>query len=249
MKRIILLVIILCVALTCFVSCDKSNSEPFISVKMTKFNPWLESASTSDIVMIEEINDRAGVAPGTAIICYHTDKEEVISEYLNRYRNMKLTPNFDFSAIGGGTSTRIVFTFADGSTEEIVFSAKGFVGGNLFTYNTYSDSKIDKSKMEYSYCFKTYDSGYKVYEYENNLQPVKEAESGAEKFRFVPYSVETGLGVVPRYYIETEYGKITVYTDNLCYLETEFKGGDSYKLEDGFYKLVGVLGFDEICGQ
>ena len=242
MKRIILLVIILCVALTCFVSCDKSNSEPFISVKMTKFNPWLESASASDLVMVEEVRYSYGIAPEREVICYHTTDSEVINDYLEYYSNIKLIPKL-FAKLGmGGQSCEVIFTFADGSTKAITTDRGYYFGDIVGVFKISTSTPFDYKKMDTSFRFNSSSEKYTVYLPDDETTPLKEVDRGADQFRFMHYEGEVDENHSSTYIIKTSYAKITVYSDTLCYMDFT---NEYSNLASGYYEIFGIT-FSEI---
>lgn len=207
-------------------------------IKMKTFHPWLEDSSK--VVKVEEIHSYYGIAPGQEMASYFSEDVDVISEYMDWFANTSLIPTIPKVNVGGGGSTRRVFTFEDGSTKEI-YTKHGIYYSTLLSFNIYGSSDFKaSSNMTQFYRFNAENAGYSIYTYEENPTLVKNTEDGLAKLGFIPLKDAQEPKTEPTHYMEVPFGKVYIYSDTLCYIEREF---DEYF--NGYYELYGAS-FDEL---
>ena len=240
MKKIASFVLILILlSSTMFLSSCGANSDPLISIKMSTLNPWLKN-DTGAIIKVEEIHTYRGIAPNAEMKSYYTEDTEVIEKYMEWFEKTTLVPTiYEFS--GGGSSTQIVFTFADGSKKEIKYSNGLYFKFLLF--DAQNENHFDKESMGSFYRFNVKDNnGYSIYTYGENSTLVKEAESGAENLAFIRLIDAQEPSTEPTHYLEASFGTVYIYSDALCYIDTVYSDGC---LNSGYCELYGTT-FSEL---
>ena len=239
MKKIASFVLILILlSSTMILSSCGANSDPLISIKMTKFNPWIED-NAGDIVKIEEIHTYRGIAPDNEMQSYYTEDPEVIEKYMQWLAKTTLVPAI-FEPTGGGSSVKMVFTLADGSEKEIQLSNGYYF--NIFLFDTQNKSNFDRKTMNSFYRYNVQDNtGYSIYTYGENATLVKKSETGAENLSFVRLNDAEEPGNEPTHYLEASFGIVYIYSDTLCSIEPTRP--DAYL--GGYYVLYGTT-FSEL---
>lgn len=243
MKKIIFLFlsIVMMVSMLLLVSCGKSDNN-LLGIRMSAINSWLRKSNASDVVKVEQIHTYYGIAPDISMTSYYSTEQDVISEYLECYKNVKLTPAL-MKASGGGGSTVIVFTFADGSSEKISIINGYYIHGLLCFDVHYQSGHDCTDDMNAFYRFNVSEDSYSVYTCTDSPELVKEAKTGASDLRFVEYKGEELSDIQSEYFLETSFGKIYVLSDSICYVDVYTPGAGV--ADDGYYKLYGAT-FSEI---
>lgn len=237
MKRATTLILIL-LSVTILLSSCGANSDPLISIKLTKFNPWIED-NAGDIVKIEEIHTIRGIAPDNQMQSYYTEDPEVIEKYMQWLAKTTLVPAI-FEPVMGGSTTKRVFTFADGSKKEIQFSNGYYF--NIFLFDTQNKSNFDKKSMNSFYRYNVQDNtGYSIYTYGENAILVKEVETGAENLGFIYLGDVQMPSNEPTHCLKASFGTVYIYSDTLCSIEPTCP--DAYL--DGYFELYGTT-FSEL---
>lgn len=238
MKKItvrIITAMLLAVMMMLALSSCGSGSDSIISLKMSTLNPWLEDTDSSEIVKVEEIHTFYGIAPGEKMMCYYSEDAEVIAAYMKQLADAKLTPTIPEIGVGGGGSTVRIFTFADGSTKEI--STKHGVYYNLIPFNVEIGSGFDKEDMDIFYRFKVNRNGYSIYTYGDDPELIKTVENGADALGFIYLKDAEAPETEPTHYLDTSFGKVYIYSDNLCYIDA---GEEDIDGNSGYYELYGA---------
>ena len=229
---VMLLTVMMMLALS---SCG-SGVDSIISLKMSTLNPWLEDIDPSEIVKVEEIHTYYGIAPGIKMMSYYSEDAEVICAYMKWLADAKLTPVIPKIGIGGGGSTEMIFTFADGSTKEISIN-QGFYHSFLMFFKMNSEAFLKRESMNAFYRFNTSRDEYSVYKCGDDSQPIKTVETGAGELRFIYLKDAEAPETEPTHYLDTSFGKVYIYSDTLCYIDAGEE--DAYQ-NNGYYELYGA---------
>ena len=215
-------------------SCSASN-DSLIKINMSKLNPWLNNES-SEVVKIEEIHTYYGIAPNTRVASYYTEDTEVIKQYIDWLGNSKLSVAIPPIGINGGGSTRHVFTFADGTTKEI-YTQHGFYYSGLLCFEMHSQRFLGKDDMDVFCRFNASKNNYSIYTCGETPELVKEVEKGVDELCFVRLTDVEEPETEPTNYLDTSFGKVYIYSDTLCYIDT---GDEDIDANNGYYELYGA---------
>ena len=231
--KILLFISLILTALLTMSSCS------WVLLKMSTVNPWFKEKS--EIVSIDVVNTSLGREPNVEMKSYFTDDPELIGEYVKWVGELSLVPTIPKMG-GGGSSTKMVFTFADGSTKEI-YTKHGIYSPSFISFALYCESEYDYvSNMTEYYRFNVYEKGYSIYTYEENPTLVKQSESGAENLGFIPLRDYQEPETEPTHYLEASFGKVYIYSDTLCYIDNEY---EHFEYNNGYYELHGTT-FSEL---
>lgn len=242
MKKItaLVLVIILLFSVVCLQGCDGNGTDttPLFAFKMSRFKPWLSNTNTDEVVRMEMINSTAGVAPGTRITCYYTEDTNIISAYLEYYAELKVTLKLIPELVGGGGTSKSVFTFADGSQEILSNSPSGYSNGLIYL-TPHTDISPDleyEGEMNKFYRFESHSkAAIKIYTFGEKEELVEEKIIDQSDLFFTEYAGEVSEDAVPTHYLETDFGKLYIYSDTLCYIDEI--PADEIPETTGFYEL------------
>ena len=230
MKKSIPLFLVVLLLISCLTSCSATGS-PAVGIKMSVFHPWLKNVEPSQIVKVEEIHEYYGISPEEKMRSFYSDDRDVISEYVDWCSNLKLMPTVPVEGVGGGGSTTMVFSFADGSTKEIFINHGVYRDGELY-FKVRGNSFASANKMTGFYRFNASENGYSIYTYGEESKLIKQAQSGAGDIGFIMVDIDTSENL-PTHYLEASFGTVYFYSATLCYIEAL---GDA----DGYYELYGT---------
>lgn len=233
--RIVCVMLLTVMVMLALSSCG-SGADSVISLKMSTLNPWIEDTTPSEIVKVEEIHTYYGIAPGTKMMSYYSEDAEVISAYLKWLADTRLSPQIIVESMGGGGSTKTVFTFKDGSTKEIL-TKQGYYHSFLMFFKVNSQSFLNRESMKTFYRFNVSRKGYSVYTYGDDSEPIKTVESGAGELRFIYLKDAEAPETEPTHYLDTSFGKVYIYSDTLCYIDA---GEEDAHQNNGYYELYGA---------
>ena len=246
MKKIISAILIIFTLLFCLTSCDFSEVKTLSSFKMSSAFSWLAETNSTEIIKVEQISSPNGVAPGTRITCYYSENSEIIESYLTYYGELRVTYKPIPEFVGGGKSTKTIFTLEDGSTRELICSPNGGYVISLGYLEPHLDisPKLDcEGEMDVFYRFTTHDDSIKVYTCDESHVLLDTINSGASDLSFIIHGEETPADIIAEKYLETDFGKVYIYSDELCYIESAIE--DIYS---GYYELYEST-FDEIISK
>ena len=221
MKKTLILCLIFCLLLPCFVSCGMMG-QPLVEFDITLLNSWLSEIDASQVARVERIVDYGSIDPNAIEESkYSTDPDE-INEFIEWCKNTKFYPTIPISTFGGLT-TKYVFTFADGSVKEINASSPFYILRHPSNFTI---------EMDCFYRFNASDASYSIYTAGDSPMLVKSVEKGASKLSFIRYD-----GLTPTteatHYIQASFGKVYFYSDTLCYIEPTYDSGNVA----GYYEL------------
>lgn len=240
----LVLVIVLLLSLVCLQSCGKSDGDPLLSFKMSRVKTWLAKTDADDVVRMEEFKSVNGLSPGARVTCYYTESTEIIEAYLNYYANARVTVKLFPEFVFGGGSTSIVFTFADGSTKTLTNSTNGYSNG-LFYLVPHGSTKVRyEGEKDVFYRFNAYsDEDVEIYTYGENSRLIGESDVDASDLYFIKYDGDVAEGAEPTHFLETDFGRVYIYSDTLCYIDELTDPSDPDVV--GFYELYQMT-FSEI---
>ena len=232
----IITAMLLAVMMMLTLSSCSSGSDSIISLKMSTLNPWIKNTDSSEIAKVEEIHTYYGIAPGQKMMSYYSEDAEVIAAYMEWLADAKLTPALPNIGVLGGGSTKILFTFKDGSTKRILIS-QGTYYRLLMAFDVKYSSKFEKEGMNTFYRFNLSEDGYSVYTCGDNPELIKTAENGLKDLGFIYLKDAEAPETEPTHYLDTSFGKVYIYSDNLCYIDA---GEEDIDGNSGYYELYGA---------
>ena len=218
--------------------CDDCNYGMDATVLLHEYEPWLLELEAEDIAEIKTTFEYVGVAPGRFKDISSTTDKTVIADVLCKYAGQQMQyVEREETYVDGGNAFTIEFILTDGTVKNFNFN-NGFYAYGLdqdevsalcyFELNTIPTLKgYDNITMSYS--FVMYNDIGKVYSNGNLL-----CEIPLNELEFVELTdVEFGVSSWEKYYIETEFGGLSFFSDTFFYIYYDSVGTTDY------YQLVG----------
>ena len=214
--------------------CDDCGYDMVIRALLREYAGWLSEINAEDVAEIKTTFEYVGVAPGGLKDVSRTTDKSVIADMVDKYASISMeSVTREETCVDGGSAFAIEFMLADGTVKKLNFN-NGF-----YTYSADGDeiyfelnsvpTLFGYDGVAESYGFVTYDNIGKVYAGGSLLCeiPLNELE-----FVALP-DVEFGDSSWELYYIETEFGGLSFYSDTVFYIYYT-----SYGVTD-YYQLVG----------
>lgn len=199
---------------------------------------WLNEIKVDDIIEIKIISESIGVAPGTFKNITTSTNKTVISKIFEKWYWLDTAPIIE-GQTPGGNATSINFIFDDGIVKEICINNGKYIDTNGNYFELLYIPKFDENdEYESRYSFITYQDTFELY----TIDGVKLGEySGLSEYEFVEYSYDKTETNEDLGYLETEFGRIYIHSDDVFYIKEE--NVDKYfliKCEKDFYNLFFV---------
>lgn len=217
--------------------CDDCGYVMVIAL-LQEYADWLLTIKPEDIAEIKTSFAYAGVAPGSFKKISRTKDRSVITNLLDQYANMSMkSVSREETEVTGGRVFKIEFILIDGTMKEFSFN-NGF-----YTYESIQDNvssyryfKLDSipdiegyENVTLSYGFVTYNNIGKVF---NNGGSV--GEISLNEFEFIELTdMNFDVSCKETYYIETEFGGLSFFSDAIFYIDFPLTGHTDY------YRLIG----------
>lgn len=218
--------------------CDDCGYVLVINALLHEYAGWLSDLTAEDVAEIKTTFEYVGVSPGKFKDVSRTTDKSVIADILDKYANTSMkSVSREETYVDGGSAFTIEFILTDGTVKNFNFN-NGFYAYGLdqdevsalcyFELNTIPTLKgYDNITMSYS--FVTYNDIGKVYSSGSLL-----CEIPLNELEFVKLTdVEFGVSSWEKYYIETEFGGLSFFSDTFFYIYYDSVGTTDY------YQLVG----------
>jgi len=218
--------------------CDDCRYDMVIRALLREYAGWLSELNAEDVAEIKTTFEYVGVSPGKFKDVSRTTDKSVIADILDKYANTSMiSVSREETYVDGGSAFTIEFILTDGTVKNFNFN-NGFYAYGLdqdevsalcyFELNTIPTLKgYDNITMSYS--FVTYNDIGKVYSNGSLL-----CEIPLNELEFVELTdVEFGVSSWEKYYIETEFGGLSFFSDTFFYIYYDSVGTTDY------YQLVG----------
>ena len=223
--------------------CDDCGYDMVIRALLSDYAGWLSEIHADDVAEVKTTFEYVGVSPGNfKDICRTADKS-VIADILYKYANISMeSVTWEETCVDGGSAFTIEFMLTDGTVKKFNFN-NVFYTYSADEYEIYFELNSVPTLEGYdgvteSYSFVTYDNIGKVYVGGSLLCeiPLNELE-----FVALP-DVDFGVSSWELYYVETEFGGLSFFSDTVFYIYYT-----SYGVTD-YYQLVGK-NLDELIAE
>ena len=199
---------------------------------LSGYERWLSELTPQKVAEIKTTHTAVGVPPGRLKDVTRTTDKSVISDIINHYARVAMTPiTREEAEIDGGSSTEVEFTLTDGTVSVLSFNngnyaCPGATEGESPLYfkldSIYTPTSQDGVNSFYS--FVTYSGSGTVYS--NDVQV---CEIRVDELEFVELKEKIGLPSWIMYVVETEFGDLIFQTEDIFHID----GDDTY------YRLTG----------
>ncbi len=214
--------------------CDDCGYDMVIRALLQEYAGWLSELNAEDVVEIKTTFEYVGVAPGGYKDISRTTDKSVIEDMIYKYASISMeSVTREETYVDGGSAFAIELMLTDGTVKKFNFN-NGF-----YTYQADGDEiyfELDSvptlagyDDVATSYSFVTYNDVGKVYAGGALLCEIPLSEL---EFVALP-DVDFGVASWEMYYIETEFGSLSFFSDTVFYIYYA-----SYGVTD-YYQLVG----------
>ena len=223
MKKLLLLILTICLSVTAFSSCGDDNGRDIEfseDVNLPRFEPWLNELSAANVTEVKNVTEYIGIKPGNFKEITSTKDSLAIEEILVACKKIGMREITEEEAqIDGGMGFTVEFVLDDETVRSIYFNNWNYTDGNGNYYTLDSLPRIPSEfDPDLSYSFITLKNSHKVYGADDS-EMGELVELG--DLEFTEYEGDLFLiggitqTVTPKSYIETEFGRIYICSEKV----------------------------------
>ena len=224
--RKIALCLVLCILLSFTLSgCAVNNNGNPFAIRIAGKNPWLDA---SNIVKVEEYVTYHGVEPRAYRTVRYAEDRETIDKIVNYYEWSFIFPTSlrKLERLCGGSSSKVIFTLSDGSTEVLNFYHGCYSQGDR-AYRVINTSYYDRGALDtYAQLISQKDKCPVLRTNTAEPEKVGEVDVSGWKLKYIPLPEEALDKATV--YIEIDFAKLYIISDTVCCLEEYDSGKYNY---------------------
>lgn len=217
MKKIILILITI-FTISALTSCDSGVS------KLSVYEDWLLNTEIEEIKKIKITKEPLLLGDFLCAEYFYTTEIEEIERVFGVYKSLKMRKVESFEQNPGSTNIMVEFYYSDDIVTSIhIIDQYYSYNDEHFKLNSVPEIK-EEACTKHTYTINSYMSVHNVYQYIYGDEVTTELFATISRLNYIEFEKYTGDDLPENefiYYIDTEFGRINILTQNIFYLGDE----------------------------